>query len=210
MVALNKSVQLISLQFAFSNTNIFPPWACWAIRDEKWNRWKERKYHEGTGEIVISPVQNCSLKEFVGELERAGYKIADALCQLRPDQKDDTRKRKYCMARFIFVREEHLEELSPEFKNALEKNRDFIQKMCEEANWRVRVFRNPFFRNGEQIPDQSAVSINLEARNPLIQPNGQPVLVWQKDGQGNRIGDMPLPLKPDHYLHIKDGAIQLI
>lgn len=208
MTTLNKSVRLVSLQFAFSNKNLFPSWA-WRKIDKEWVKRQKCKHDKDAGEMIISPVQNCSLRNFVGQLENAGYKITDALYQLRPDLKDDSGRRKYCVARFIFVREEDLKEISREFKNALEENCSFLQKMCEEAMWQVRVFLNPFFQDSKKILNQHALSINMTAREPLIQPNGQPVAVWQKDDSNSRIGDAPLPLKPNHYLHITNNTIQL-
>jgi len=54
------------------------------------------------------------------------------------------------------------------------------------------------------------VSVNLEARQPLFRPDGQPVTVWQKDENGKRVGDAPLPLKGDYCLHIVGDAVQLV
>jgi len=200
---------MIMLQFSFSNFKIVPRWV-WEKSFEKWEEWKERKDNEGTGKMLISPTENCSLVKFLNEIKTAGYEMVDALYQPRTDPKDNSRKRKYHMVRFIFARREYLEELPEEFKDARENIYNELQKMCEEAMWRVRAYLNPFFQNEEEIPEQHALSINLELRKPLIQPDGKPIVVWQKDNQDNRIGDAPLPLKPDHYLHITDNAIQLI
>lgn len=209
MVALDNSVRMVMLQFSFSNSKIVPRWV-WEKSFEKWGEWKERKNNEGTGETAIPPTKNCSLIKFLDELEIAGYKMVDALYQPRTDPKDNSRKRKYHMVRFIFVRREYLEELPEGFKNAQKNIHDELRKMCKEAMWRIRVFLNPFFQDNEEVPGHHALSINLELRTPLVQSDGQPVVVWQKDNQDNRIGDAPLPLKPDHYLHITENAIQLI
>jgi len=78
------------------------------------------------------------------------------------------------------------------------------------ACWRGRSFFNPFCKNGEEIPVQRAVSVNLEARQPLFRPDGQPVTVWQKDENGKRVGNTPLPLKADYCLRIMGDVIQLV
>lgn len=45
-----------------------------------------------------------------------------------------------------------------------------LQEICELALWeKLRVYRNPFYDKGIEIPGQSAVSINLNGRKPLYE-----------------------------------------
>ena len=135
--------------------------------------------------------------------------MVDSFYKERIDAKDPRGKRSYHMVRFLFARREFVE-LSDEFKKVRGVIRAELQSICESAMWRVRAFSNPFYKNGEEIPDQRAVSVNLEARQPLFRPDGQPVTVWQKDADGKRVGDAPLPLKADYCLRIVGDAVQLV
>ena len=207
MVALNGTVRLVALQFSFSNPDAIPASVKRLNRETQEER-VERKNHS-SGVMVIEPTEKCSLVEFLGELEAAGYEMVDGFYKMRIDAKDPSGKRSYHMVRFLFARREFVE-LSDEFKKVRDTIRTELRSICETAMWRVRSFSNPFYKNGEEIPDQRAVSINLEARQPLFRPDGQPVTVWQKDENGKRMGDAPLPIKGDYCLRIVGDAVQLV
>lgn len=207
MVALNGTVRLVALQFSFSNPDAIPATVKRQDRETPEER-VERKNHS-SGVMVIEPTEKCSLVEFLGELEAAGYEMVDAFYKERIDAKDPRGKRSYHMVRFLFARREFVD-LSDEFKKVRDTIRAELRSICEAAMWRVRSFSNPFYKNGEEIPDQRAVSVNLEARQPLFRPDGQPVTVWQKDENGKRVGDAPLPLKADYSLRIVGDAVQLV
>ena len=207
MIALNSTVRLVALQFSFSNPDVIPATVKRQDRETPEER-VVRKSHS-SGVMVIEPTEKCSLVEFLGELEAAGYEMVDGFYKERIDAKDPRNKRTYHMVRFLFARHEFVE-LSDEFKKVRDVIRTELQSICESAMWRVRSFSNPFYKNGEEIPDQRAVSINLETRQPLFRPDGQPVTVWQKDENGKRVGDAPLPLKDDYCLRIVGDAVQLV
>ena len=197
MVILDRTVRLVALQFSFSN----PDAILTTVRRLDRETQEEhviRKSHS-SGIMVIEPIEKCSLVELLGDLEASGYEMVDAFYKERIDAKDPRGKRSYHMVRFLFTRREFME-LSDEFKKVRDAIRAELQSICETTMWRVRSFSNPFYKDGEEIPDQRAVSVNLEARTPLFRPNGQPVTVWQKDENGKRVGDAPLPLKADYYL----------
>lgn len=207
MVALNGTVRLVILQFSFSNPDVIPATVKRQHRETPEER-AVRKSHP-SGVMVIEPTKKCSLVEFLGELEAAGYEMVDAFYKERIDAKDPRGKRTYHTVRFLFARREFVE-LSDEFKKVRDVIRAELQSICESAIWRVRSFSNPFYKNGEEVPGQRAVSINLEARQPLFRPDGQPVTVWQKDENGKRVGDAPIPLKADYCLRIAGDAVQLV
>jgi len=207
VVALDGTVRLVALQFSFSNPDAIPA-SVKRLNLETQEERMERKNHS-SGVMVIEPTEKCSLAEFLGELEAAGYEMVDGFYKERIDAKDPRGKRTYHMVRFLFARREFVE-LSDEFKKVRDTIRAELLSICETAMWRVRSFSNPFYQNGEEIPDQRAVSVNLEARQPLFRPDGQPVTVWQKDENGKRVGDAPLPLKGDYCLHIVGDAVQLV
>lgn len=207
MVALNGTVRLVALQFSFSNPDVIPATVKRQDRETPEER-VGRKSHS-SGVMVIEPTEKCSIEEFLEELEAAGYEMVDGFYKERIDANDPRGKRSYHMVRFLFARREFVE-LSDEFKKVRDTIHAELWSICEAAMWRVRSFSNPFYKNGEEIPDQRTVSINLEARQPLFRPDGQTVTVWQKDENGKRVGDAPLPLKADYCLRIVGDAVQLV
>ncbi len=207
MASLDGTVRMVALQFSFSNPDTIP--ASVKRRDpETKGECVERKNHS-SGFLVIEPTEKCSLAELPGELETTGFEMVDAFCKERLDPKDPSGKRTYHMARFQFARRE-IVKLSDEFKKVRDIIRAELQTICETAMWRVRAFDNPFYKNGEEIPGQRSISINLEVRTPLFRPDGQPVTVWSKDGNGKRLGDSPLPIRPGYCLRVVNNAIQLV
>lgn len=207
MVALNGSVRLVSLQFSFSNPDVIPA----TVKRQEREILEERvaRKSNSTGLLVIEPTEKCSLVEFFQELEEVGYEMVDGVYKERIDAKDPRKRRTYHMVRFVFARRDFVE-LSEEFKEVRDVIRAELQNICESAMWRVRMFSNPFYKNGEEVSGQRAMSINLEARQPRFYPNGQPVTVWQKNENGKRVGDAPLSLSADFSLRIVDGAVQLV
>jgi hypothetical protein len=185
------------MQFSFSNINVVPT-SVKKLELEMLEERNERKTYKGNGEVIIKPIENVSLVEFLDNLE-VGYELVDAFYQPRIDPKDPRGNRIYHMVRFLFARRKYVK-LSDEFKEVRSTIYAELRKICEQAMWRVRAFLNPFFMDDEEVLGQRALSINLEARKPLFHPDGQPVTVWQKDERGNRVGETPFPLKPDYYL----------
>ncbi len=161
-----------------------------------------------SGFLAIRPTEKCSLVEFLVELERQ-YELVDAFYEERIHGKDPRGRRMYHMVRFLFARREFVE-ISDEFERVRGSIRTALSEMCHKAMWRIRAFSNPFYKDGEEILGQHAMSINLEARQPLFHPNGQPVVAWQKDESGKRVGDAPLPLKPEYFLRVVDDTVQLM
>lgn len=178
MVAL-ECVRLVRLQFSFSNPDVIPP----SIRHWHWETPREGvdRKSRAIGELVIAPTVNVSVAEFPTELEAANYELVDARYEERIHQRDP--KRTYHMVRFVFAPREFVN-ISDEFRNSRSAIRADLQVMCNEALWRVRVFKNPFFKNGEEVPDQRVASVHFEVRRPM-------------------------PLKPDYRLSIVSGVVTL-
>lgn len=222
---LNKSVRLVALQFSFSNPDAIPP-SVKHRKPETPGEREERKNHT-TGELIIPPTENCSVAEFLGELEAAGYELVDAFYKERIDPKDprnqkfieginagqiDADKRTpgriYHMVRFLFARSEFVDNLFDGFRDVRATIYGDLAEMACAALWRVRAFSNPLYEGGEEVVGQSALSINLEVRKPLFQPSGLPVVMRRKDAAGNPIGE-PLPIEPEHLLRLDGDEIRL-
>ncbi len=207
MVPLKSCVRMVALQFRFTNANVIP------VSVKRRNQETQKEHVERTsrssGIMVIEASAKCSFAGFLDELEVAGYELADALYQERPNTDKTHGRYTYHMVRFLFTRSEFVE-CSDEFNKMRDTIRAELRSICESAVWSSQVFFNPVFKNGEATPDQYAVSINLTARQPILQPDGQPVMVWQKDENGKRVGEAPLPLKADYRFCVVDDAIQLM
>ena len=198
----NNSARLISLKFSFSNSGIVPS-SVRCLESETPEEQDERK-KRASGILAIRPIQNVSLLKYLDDLEEAGYEMIDAFYQLRLDKDSRT----FHMVHFIFCQHEHAE-ISDEFRTRRDTIRADLRGICTQAAWRARAFINPFYSKGEKVPGQAAISINLEVRTPLLRADGQPVMVWQKDGEGRRLGERPVPLKSDYHLRLTDNVIKL-
>lgn len=220
-------LRLIALQFSFSNFHLVPA----SVKNWKPERkpetvaeGEERKSHTN-GIPILEPTENCSITEFLGELEIAGYELVDALYEERIDTKDPKNKkfmedvraglidsdkrppgRTYPMVRFLFARSEFVENLFEGFREIRDRMYADLAEMACAALWRSRGFSNPLYKGGEEVAGQTALSVNFEVRRPLFQPNGLPVVMRQKDAAGNPIGE-PLPIKPDFHLRFGGESI---
>jgi hypothetical protein len=208
-IPLDDSVKLIMFQFSFSNKDLVPLFVRWETPETAQERKARaaRKADPQNGvEEVIPATMNASLWElfFSGDLATAGYELVDAF--YKPRQKPD--RSVYRMVRFTFCR--FVRVTDEKFKNTLPLTMDVFRQFCRAAMWRVRASINPFYEDGKLIAGQRAVSVNLEVRTPLFEPDGKPIVQWQKDAADNRVGTAPVPLAPDYELRVKDDALELV
>ncbi len=198
-----RDVRMVAIQLSFTSSAAIPA-AVRQLERETALEHVARKL-QTTGKLVIEPTENCSL-DFLGELEAVGFELVDALYQRRVDHKDPNRT--YHMVRFLFA-QHRFAAPSTEFKLVRDSIRAELREMLRVAFWRVRAFLNPFYQNGKEIAGQRALSINLEARVPLYQPDGQPVTARPKDESGKRTGS-PQPLTSDFRLAVVGDTIRLL
>jgi hypothetical protein len=207
MVALDASARIVTLQFSFTNPDAIPA----SIRKrtvESAQEAVERKVYV-TGSMIIEPTEDVTLFCFPGELEAAGYEMVDALYKQRLDPKDSRGKRMYHMVRFMFARKEHVM-ICDEFRAVRDEIRGDLAKIATESLWRVRGYSNPFYGKEGEVEGVRAISLNMEVRRPRFEPSGKPVVVWQKDANGDRIGDAPIPLPAKKLLRVNEGTISLV
>ena len=193
---------MITMQFSFSNPKAVPKSVFGMMKKETPEESSERK-QRATGKIFIEPTKKCQVRDVVTDLADQGYILIEAFHQERYDPKKPLFP--YHAVRFVFVHQDFFEEnkSNKEFEGKKPEVLRDLAQMCEIALWSVRGFDNPFFQNDVEIKGQRAISINLEARTPLFHPDSTPVLVWEKDAQGNKIGDGPKPIKPTGALRFR-------
>jgi len=200
MVKIDNGVRLILLQFRLAKRELLPQGTSMEERPPR-----ENHRIDMDGVQIIESTERSFMGNFVADLAEAKYELVQAFHQERVQG-----AKPYWIVRFVFACKGEGDSTgdtgtSDRFSKELEALRD----MCLSNLWRVRVYRNPYFQNGEKVKGESTLSVNLEARTPLYRPDGKPVKVWTKDAAGERIGEEPLPITPDHLLRVVDNVVQL-
>lgn len=202
------AVQTVMVQFSFSNRDLVPPLLC----EERPGgvlenvRRKTMSAMGRGGEQFIYGVHNVNAVPLVHDLEAMGYELVYSASVRRLRQGNP---KPYWTVRFVFAEAESAEP-TIEYLRSRESDRSALLDLLGQALWRVRAFRNPYFgRDGKLYDDRFSLSVNLEARVPLYD-NGERRRVWRKNELGQRIGESPVELGPDHDLRIVKGRIELI
>jgi len=204
LLPLDRNTHSLSLQFSFSNPSVIPE----SIRSRTYENQMERveRKSRATGNLEIQPTVNCSLKKITIQIEEAGYILQDAkyIKRIHGSRKGVF----YHMVRFYFVRKEYSHD-NPEFSQVRDEILNDLRRICENDFWRVRVFDNPYYVDGEAIEGMRYFSVNLEARIPRFNKDGSLALVWARDQYKNKIGYAPQPIKAKFILQIKKNKIFL-
>jgi hypothetical protein len=106
-------------------------------------------------------------------LYTSGYVLVNVQHYERIDQNN---KNIYFNAlRYTFVRKEFERKDDEELKKFLPfrgVHYAGLQELCELVLWeKLRIYRNPFYTDGKEIPGQHAISLNLDGRKPLFESN---------------------------------------
>ncbi|TSC73126.1 MAG: hypothetical protein G01um101438_149 [Parcubacteria group bacterium Gr01-1014_38] len=201
LINVSRAVRLIALQFSFSNPKVVP--RCIHQREDETPDETRKRARPPSREPAIAPVENVGLVEFLGELERGGYAMVDAFSQRRNQD-----NKGFSVVRFVFARCEYAQPTN-QFVNTRPLVQQALHTMCVEAMWQVRAFLNPLIVGGQEVCGEHAVDICLTARKPLLDNLGNPVKVWRKDADGNRLGDAATPIQPDYLLRFTGDQIQV-
>ena len=176
-----------------------------AIND-RWEETKssltERRKRQVRGQEVIGLTEDCSVATLFEDLTQAGFKMVWATTKRLVDGR--------WQVRLEFVPYEDFENRhNKEFEQVRGKIEEMIILLSHEALWTMQgCWKNQFFLNGEPVGYMA--SIVFKGRKPLFQPSGESVTKWRTDEFGQRIGDGPMPIAPEHQLRIVDGTIQLV
>lgn len=211
--ALTSSVRKVTLQFSMSDGNQVPRWVMW-IAPEKPSLRDSRKIVT-PGEQFLFPdedatgrdVNDVSLVGVVEDLIAANYLLVEAIAQKRLHHKNAGQS--YAMVRYTFYRKEFALQSLEFLQHEAAIMRD-LKEFLELALWRVRGFQNPYVdKDCNVLANTYAISINMEARNPLFIANdkSRPQVRWQTDAAGDRVGDAPLPLTAGCFVGTIGGEI---
>lgn len=206
-IALNASVRLVALRFRFASFEALPSPLRFLIRDAKENK---AQYAPTGGIMTIEPTPQCSLAGLREALESAEYQLVGVTCEEQQNTGDRTGKTVHYIAVFTFAHNQVAAIYDRTFWEMREELRALLTNICESAYWRVRTYLNPFYANGREVPGEHAVSVNLEVRQPLLGPSGTPITEWEKDAEGNRVGEAAKPLAPKSAVHIVGSTLTLV
>lgn len=88
--------------------------------------------------------------------------------------------------------------------------RDFIQLVTDNV-WSVRVYENPFLKDGLPVRGQRVVRVNCAVRQPLVESDGSSVMVWPADEGGRKVkSGAKVPLTAKRILDLKDGVVRIM
>lgn len=201
-IPLTSNDRLLIVQFALNNFEALPfslsEKETETKQESKQRRTQSRKNAASTrlaeqqGKIfaVYMPVS----------LHENDYSMVNAEYQERIDKKMSAIS--YHSVRYTFVRKVFEKKSDSSFQEFLlwrGIHGAGMQELCELAIWgKIRVYRNPFYENGVEIPGHHAVSINLDARKPLYESTHS-ALTFTPDNAN----------KPDHLLVVVRNSLIL-
>jgi hypothetical protein len=196
---LEGTLRIVSLRFRVNNLKLVPQGIREKVHNETPSQFIARQSSRAAGEECIAPTKDVSCAQFLNDLTATGYVMIDAFFQvLNP---------KYIIVRFDFVILEHFLPSDEFSQGAKIKAEIGLRNLAEKNMWRIQAYLNPFFFEGYEIDDQYGLAINLDSRKPLVDKNGQTILVWEKDEQRERVGEAPIELRPKLFLQIQDDEI---
>ncbi|MBI1866340.1 MAG: hypothetical protein HY005_03295 [Candidatus Staskawiczbacteria bacterium] len=198
--SLNSAVRLTVFQFSLSNKNAIPG----GINEKPLDNFTFQRSEQSKGEQFLLPVDEVSALPLIADLSEAGHQLVDTYWQTRIKDGNE-----YYIVRFMFAAPGH-DKSSEEFLKVRGVALGALSKLFSEAMWRVRGFVNPFFKDKELVEEVYSLSINFDARNPLINKDGKPILRWQKNKEGKKTGDKPVPIEPKKFLRIMNGGIYVV
>ncbi len=149
---------------------------------------------------------NVDLAGFVDELHAAGFVMTSAegrTKNLAYAKEGVAWSKTHHRVRFIFHRESLEYPLESSMATYLKLHGESaLTRLSKESMWSIEGFRNPL--RGEE---GTGISLQCSNRTPLYLRPGVPCVRWQKDANGERIGNEPIPVTPRAYLRLVEGRI---
>lgn len=201
MLQINEGIGRIYLQFSFTNPRLVPSQMKPLPLETQENReWRKAGL---TGRQVIAPTANCEVDDLLDQLKDAGYELVDACWQQRLGV-SPTGRDHYYMIHFEFRKRDQ----AGQYEATDDLYRAFaawyLKKLVHNAYWRVRAYVNPPLDSRLGAED---VSINFEVRTPCREADGRLMRQWNRDADGERVGDAPVEVRPNFRLAaVTDGA----
>lgn len=197
--SIGQKDRMITLQFSFPNDDAVPI-GLRSMKSETEEMATARrngcKSPAGVDLLNGAYPEKTNLVDFPISIVRNGYVLVNALYQSRRDQHDSSKT--YHMIRFAFARK-NFEDLSDERLQKFLPYRGLmlaeLQEVCSLAFWRVRLFRNQYYREGNPT-GHNAISINLEGRRPLFERDNPNLVVIPTE-------------EPVHEMFVKNSCVYI-
>jgi len=196
------NVDLVVVQLTLQRKKILPR----ALRpfeqtheDTKVSRERRRRNSHGNGELVANTTERCDLGFLVRRLEKAHFELVGAHWQMRQDKRMPDKR--YVNVRFVFARNPN-EKMYPAFKEARDDIRRGLIGLLRSSYWGIRLYNNPLFKDGKEVPGRRCLSLNIGNR---VEKERQE---HPKDENGNKYGD-PQPVQPKKFLWFPRGEVRL-
>lgn len=170
-------VKLLCIQFSFQN-EILAPASLWGLITESKEKSKiriQRNISNNDDNLLIFkpfPTRIC-LSELPSELLEHGWELVDASIQTRVNDNFPEQMKFYVTPKFYFAPKGLaliVDDFDKKFKGLAYSE---LQSLCDISLWRLRLFRNPYYENGQIDPNFNHFSINCEEREPRFENNGQ-------------------------------------
>lgn len=172
-IRLNANDRLLMVQFDLTNYEALP----FSLPKLEKETLEESRKRRSAAKISAIKTRLLDLQKKIFaayvpiSLYTSGYVLVDARLQERVDKKSTIIY--YDAIRYTFVRKEFEKRDDENLKKFLPFRGIHyagLQELCELALWKkIRIYRNPFYDNGTEIPGQHAISLNLDGREPLFE-----------------------------------------
>lgn len=195
---VGKDVRLIIIQFSFSNFKVVPQGLF--EKPEETAEEVNKRRAAIKGYQCLAPTQEVDGLFFLRDLEKTGYVLVDAFTKTR-----EKYGRQHPIVRFVFA---HLDHATPSEEFVAHRDVCYagLEQLLGQALWRARAFVNPLFVEGEVVDGEFTISLNFEARKPIVDGSGQMVLERQLDENGQRNGEAG-PISSELCLRIRNGIL---
>lgn len=159
---------------------------------------REYRMSDPSGELMIQSTPRVTLNGFLDDLSEGNYHLARAEWRESYAESNGT-------MRLIFA-------LGPrKFKTESSEVETDLKKLFAENLWSAQAFLNPHYvKGGGMNKHADTICVCLNQREPLFRPDGTPVVSWEKDEAGNRLGDTPKALRAEYKLTVMDDELTLV
>lgn len=150
------------------------------------------------GTLLLEETGDFSPRTLLSDLTQSGYVLINTRCEAWM-----SRKRSLYAVLFVFAhRDNDASIVSPWFSQMREDLEHELDRALQNAIWqRVRIFSNPIFDAGVEIPGIRSATIVLDQRQSLHQPNGEPVMIFPTED------DLPIPITPAHLIRFTNSTL---
>jgi hypothetical protein len=157
--SIGPDTKMVILNFSFSSPDDIPEFLL--NKEDKRKQMNFVPIKGAEGRCFIRPSDDVSAKLMYDELYFAGYRLVDAYVKER-----HTQYRTYWVTRYVFVPQDAVGDCAKtvEACSFLNQASEACNEMCRQYFWRVKGYRNPFFKDGHLVHGASCMSIDLESR----------------------------------------------